>query len=153
MAGADGGGRDRAALVSRVLAAMVLAVSTVHYLDNWIRYDDYVFAPNAPIKVWMVPLGWLLFTAFGVIGLARFSRGRWWSAGICLAAYSLIGLVDAIHYTDAPPADFGLFQNITIVGNLLTGLAMAGFAGWLIAVRAIPGVGAPAGATRSGVRG
>jgi hypothetical protein len=55
-----------------------------------------------------------------------------------LAVYSLSGLVGVVHYTDAPPADFDAVQNLLIVTDVLAGIAVLGFALWLMFRRAIP---------------
>ena len=56
----------------RVILAVAVVESFVHYLDNTVRYSDYT-GPNPPaatswIAQWMIPASWVLFTAAAVVG-------------------------------------------------------------------------------------
>jgi len=119
------------ATVRRVLLAAV-AISIVHYADNTLRFDDYV-AGGTPSFVTQpsIPVSWILFTAAGIAGYVVLRRGsRPLGAGL-LGFYSLSGLVGPLHYTDVPPGDFDLYQNVFIIADTILGIAVL-----VVAVRA-----------------
>lgn len=116
----------------RVLLAVAIAESFVHYLDNWIRFDDYG-SDNPPwisswITQWMIPVSWVLFTVLGVIGYRRFVAGRWPQAAAFLGAYSASGLISLLHYIDISPSDLSPFQNTFVFADVILGFLMLGFA-------------------------
>ena len=90
----------------RVLLGLAIAVSIVHYVDNTVRYDDYVQGASTPVARWMVPASWFLFTAAGVAGLLLYERGRYGPAAGLLAFYSVSGLIGFAHYQSISPTDF-----------------------------------------------
>jgi hypothetical protein len=120
--------------VLRVLLAVAVAESFVHYLDNTLRYSDYT-GPNPPaatswIAQWMIPAAWVVFTAFGVVGYRRFREGRWQQAAACLAIYSASGLVSIGHYVGISVNDLSVFQNTFVFLDIAAGFAVLAFAIW-----------------------
>ena len=63
-----------------VLVAAVL-VSIVHYIDNTVRYDQFVSEdPNVVARLItrpLVPVGWMLFTASLVWAVLQYRAGRY----------------------------------------------------------------------------
>lgn len=125
---------DRATTVLRALLALAVTVSVLHYGDMTLRFDDYVAPdpsfPGSLVTHWLVPVSWVVFTAVGLLGYLRFRAGRWPIAAALIGAYSAQGLVDVGHYQDLSPADLSAFQNTTIVGGVVVGVAVLGFAIW-----------------------
>lgn len=132
------GAPDRSIAVIRVLFLAALAVSIAHYMDTWLRYDAYALNPNTPIRPWMMPVGWTIFTVVGFGALVQVTRRQWWPATVLFAIYSLSGLIMAMHYVDAPPGDYNGTQNVMILVQLAAGVVMLGTAGWLMFHRALP---------------
>lgn len=120
--------------VLRVLLAVAIAESFVHYLDNTLRFSDYT-GPNPPavsswIQRWMVPTSWVLFTAAGVIGYRLFRKGRHAESAPWLAFYSVSGLISILHYVGIPMSDLSVFQNTFVLLDIALGTAILGFAVW-----------------------
>ena len=121
---------DRSVTVLRALLGVAVAVSIVHYVDNTARYDDYVQGVSTPVARWMVPAGWILFTAAGVAGLLLYERGRYGPAAGLLAFYSVSGLIGFAHYQSISPTDFDTVQNTFIVLDIACGASILAFAVW-----------------------
>jgi Zn-dependent protease len=121
-------------MVRRVLLAAI-AVSIAHYTDNTLRFDDYE-AGGTPsfITQASIPVSWVLFTAAGIGAYLLLRRGRRSLAAGLLGFYSISGLIGPLHYTDVPPGDFDLYQNVFIVGDSILGVAVA-----LVAIRVATG--------------
>ena len=111
--------------VRRVLIAAI-ALSVVHYADNTIHFDDYDNGGTPDfITQTGIPVSWVLFTAAGIAGYVSLRRGRRSLAAGFLGIYSLSGLIGPLHYTDVPPGDFALYQNVFILTDTLAGVAVA----------------------------
>jgi uncharacterized membrane protein YhaH (DUF805 family) len=120
--------------VLRVLLAVAIVESFVHYLDNTVRYSDYT-GPNPPapgswIAQWMIPVSWVLFTAVAVVGYRRFRDRRYSSAAAYLAIYSISGLISIGHYQAISPSDLSGFQNTFVFLDIALGVAILSFAVW-----------------------
>jgi hypothetical protein len=118
----------------RVLLCVAIAESSVHYLDNTVRFDDYR-GPNPPaigawITRWMIPTAWMLFTVAGVIGYRRFRDRDFPHAAAWLGAYSASGLISVLHYTGISVGDLSVFQNTFVFADVALGVAMLSFALW-----------------------
>jgi hypothetical protein len=118
--------------VLQVLLAVAIAESFVHYLDNWIRFDDYG-SDDPPwisswITQWMIPVSWVLFTVAGIAGYRRFAQGDHPRAAAWLGAYSASGLVSLLHYIDISPSDLSPFQNTFVLADVALGVAVLSFA-------------------------
>lgn len=117
-----------------VLVAAVL-VSIVHYIDNTVRYDEFVSDdPNLVsrlIKRPFVPLAWVAFTAVLVWAVRQYRARRYDRAALGFAAYSGSGLVGLLHFTDVPPSDFDAFQLTHVIVDIVLGVAVLACAAWL----------------------
>lgn len=115
------------------LLCVAFVVSVVHYSDNYINYDDYpqagrddLPAPSAAV----VGLAWFVFTAFGILALGLWFRGRITTATMVLTGYSLSGLVGFGHYALAGAADMVWWRQAHLIVVILCGVAILGFALW-----------------------
>jgi hypothetical protein len=109
-------------------------LSIVHYVDNTVRFDDYSGGASFPTQA-MIPISWVVFTAFGIWGYVQYRHGEWARAAIGLAVYSVSGLIGPLHFTAVSPSDFDWFQNLFVVLDSLAGLAVFVIA-CLLALRA-----------------
>jgi hypothetical protein len=125
---------ERRTRLLRVLLAVAIVESLVHYADNTIRYDDYTAEDpsvlGSLVKQWVVPVSWLLFTVAAVIGYRRFRQARFPDAAAWLGAYSVSGLVSILHYTDIAVSDLSGFQNTFVFLDVALGTLVLGFAVW-----------------------
>ncbi len=117
-----------------VLLSVAFAVSVVHYIDNTVNYADYPQAepgsalPN-PSQA-LVGAGWFIFTAFGVLGLWLFVRGRVMAAAIAIAVYSGSGLVGFGHYAVPGATDMVWWRQTHVIADIICGLLLFAFALW-----------------------
>jgi hypothetical protein len=109
-----------------VLAILLVAgtASVFHYVDNYVRFEQYPQPEPKLITQGLVWQGWLIFTAFGVAGYLLYLRGGRAAAGACLAVYSVSGLIGWLHYTGGPISAFDAFQHANIVIDGLAGIAV-----------------------------
>ena len=118
----------------RVLLALAVAESFVHYTDNTLRYEDYTVEDpsflGGLVQQWVIPVSWVLFTAAAVIGYRRFRQGRWTEAAAWIGAYSISGLISVLHYTDISVADLSAFQNTFVFADVVLGALVLAFAVW-----------------------
>jgi hypothetical protein len=125
---------DRPARLLRVLVAVTIVESFIHYADNTIRYDDYTVADpsflGSLVKQGVIPVSWVLFTVAGIVGYRRFRDGRRPQAAAWIGAYSVSGLVSALHYTDISVSDLSAFQNSSVFLDVALGVLLVGFAVW-----------------------
>lgn len=124
----------RATRVLGWLLAVAVLVSVVHYVDNYVNYDDYpVPASDSSLPVpsaGLVAFGWFLFTAFGAIGLLLWLRRHITSAAIALTGYSLSGLIGVAHYTIPGATDMVWWRQAHVIVDIACGCAVLGFALW-----------------------
>jgi hypothetical protein len=113
---------------ARQVFVTALVLSTVHYIDNTVRFDDYTNGKPGFVTRAMVPIAWVLFTAAGLVGLRYLRRGVRSLGGPLLGAYSVSGLIGVFHYTTVSPRDFDWFQNLSIAGDFLAGAAVMALA-------------------------
>src|SRR5215204_5507129 len=106
-----------------VVLGTAFVLSIVHYVDNTIRFDDYTPDPGLITRP-IIPIAWVVFTAFGVWGYVQLRRGDTARAAAGLAVYSVSGLIGIAHYTSVSPSDFDWFQNLFVVLDTLAGLAV-----------------------------
>lgn len=70
-----------------------------------------------------IPSAWVVFTVFGLAAYALYERGQRQRAGVCLAVYSVSGLIGPLHYTSGAMSEFDTFQHVNIATDTLAGLA------------------------------
>ncbi len=135
----DNGAMEKATRILLVLLGVAFVVSVVHYTDNYFNYDDYpqpgpddLPAPSATL----VGLGWFIFTAFGILALWLWFRGRITAAAVALTGYSVSGLIGFGHYTVPGATDMVWWRQTHVIVDILCGIAILGFALW--AARTLP---------------
>ena len=119
-----------------VLMGVAVAVSVVHYVDNTVNYADYPqadpgtrLAAVSPSQT-VVAAGWFIFTAFGVLGVWLFIRGRIAAAAVAIAVYSGSGLVGFGHYAVPGATDMVWWRQAHVIADIICGLLLFGFALW-----------------------
>ena len=116
------------------LLVLAVAESFVHYADNTLRYDDYTADDpsllGGLVTQWVIPVSWVLFTSAGLVGYRRYRQGRWAEAAAWLGAYSISGLISALHYTDISVSELSAFQNTFVFADIVLGALVLAFAVW-----------------------
>lgn len=124
----------RATRVLCWLLGISVVVSVVHYVDNYVNYDDFpVPAADATIpapSATLVAVGWFVFTALGGIGLLLWFRRHITTAAIFLTGYSVSGLVGIAHYTVPGATDMIWWRQAHVVTDIVCGAAVLGFSLW-----------------------
>jgi hypothetical protein len=120
----------------KIVAAVVLAamaVSVVHYTDNYTAYEAYPTSETLPNpSAELIGLAWFAFTAFAVAGLAFLRRGSSTAAAICLAVYSGSGLVGIGHYAAGGTGGFPWWRHAHIAADIALGFAVLACAVYLV---------------------
>ncbi len=123
-----------------VLFATAVAVSVVHYTDNYTAFEAYPRATSGPSPTaTTILVAWFAFTAFGVAGYVLFRRGRIGAAALCLGFYSLSGLVGIGHYTVPGMTEEVWWRQAHVIADVLCGLALLAFAVWCARRAPTPG--------------
>jgi O-antigen ligase len=114
----------------RIVLFTAVAVSVVHYLDNYFNYADYPqpedgLAPSKPV----IGIAWFAFTAFAIAGYRAFAHGRERLAALLLAVYSGSGLVGFGHYS-VDMSGQPWWRHAHIVADIACGIAVLAFCLW-----------------------
>lgn len=116
------------------LLGVAFVVSVVHYVDNYVNYDDYPVPPDdatlPAVTKQLVAIGWFVFTALGAIGLLLWFRRHITTSAIFLTGYSVSGLIGVGHYTVPGAADMVWWRQAHVVVDIACGAAVLGFALW-----------------------
>ena len=119
----------RAVRILTVLFAVAVAVSIVHYTDNYLALDRYPQSDSGPTinrdTIW---IAWVVLTPFGLGGYLLYRRGRMMLASGLLAVYSLSGLVGLGHYSVPGVGELAWWRHVHIGLDILCGLALLAFA-------------------------
>jgi hypothetical protein len=110
-----------------------VAVSAVHYLDNVVNYDSFPQADAGPSPSRsFIAVSWFVFTAVAALAVWSHRRGADALAAVCLAVYSLSGLVGLAHYTVAGATDMVWWRQAHVVADIVLGAAVlfVAFAVW-----------------------
>lgn len=139
---------DRRTRLLLIVLGAAIVESLVHYVDNTLRYDDYVSDhptfPATLIERWVIPVSWIAFTVIAVVAYRAYRDSRYPQAAVLLAVYSLSGLVSLGHFVDISPSHLSLFQNVFVFGDIALGIVILAIA-IRTALRPPPAV-APVGA-------
>lgn len=108
-----------------------VAVSIVHYTDNYFNYSDFPEDEGGPTKT-VVGIAWFVFTAAGLAGYVLYRRGRIRLASALLAFYSVSGLIGIGHYTVDGMTDAVWWRQAHVVADILLGIAVLAFAIWSV---------------------
>lgn len=121
----------RARRLLKVIFAAAVAVSIVHYTDNYFNYHDYPRSKTLPNpSAFLVALGWFAFTASGVVGYVLFMREPSKLSLIFLALYSGSGLIGFAHYSIPGAIHMPWWRQAHIVADITCGIAMVAFVFW-----------------------
>ncbi|NYI45583.1 hypothetical protein BJ993_002663 [Nocardioides aromaticivorans] len=116
------------------LLGAAFVVSVVHYVDNYVNYDDYPVQPAdsalPTVTKDLVAISWFVFTALGGIGLLLWFRRHITTSAVFLTAYSVSGLIGIGHYTVAGATDMVWWRQTHVVLDIACGAAVLGFALW-----------------------
>jgi len=108
-----------------LIVLLAIAVSVVHYADNYTAYEAYPTSDSLPNpSQGLIGFAWFFFTAFAIAGLYFLRRGNSLAAGISLAAYSGSGLVGIGHYAAGGTGDFPWWRHGHIVADILLGITV-----------------------------
>lgn len=106
---------------------IAVAVSVVHYADNYFNYSSFPQPESglSPSRT-LVGLAWFGFTAVGLAGYALLRRdgGDSRLALVLLAIYSGSGLVGIGHYTVQGALEMPWWRQAHVVADILCGLAI-----------------------------
>ena len=109
------------------LLAVAIAVSVIHYADNYFNYEDFPHGSGPEPSSGLVLAAWFILTPLGIAGWVFFRRGDVATAGLLLMAYSFSGLVGLGHYTVGGMTDEPLWRQAHVVADILLGMAMFTF--------------------------
>src|SRR5215213_6800160 len=117
---------DRAVRRLTILFALAVAVSVVHYVDNYFNYSAFPTTDALPApSAGLVGFSWFAFTAAGVLGYVLFREGRHLRAAcVLLAYYSLSGLVGFGHYAASAMFDAVWWRQAHVIADIACGIAM-----------------------------
>lgn len=119
--------------VFRGVVLVAFLISIMHYTDNYVRFDEYPNDMPDLITKETIPTAWVIFTVFGLAAYVLYERGYRQRAGLCLAVYSVSGLIGPLHYTSGAMSEFDVFQHVNIALDSIAGLACMGTAVWVLA--------------------
>ena len=120
---------ERSVKALTVILGLAIAVSVVHYADNYFNYADYPDPASGPDpSKGLVGASWFLFTGAGLAGYAMFRKqGPTTVALLLLAFYSGSGLVGLGHYTVPGATDMPVWRQAHVVADIALGVAMVAF--------------------------
>ena len=123
----------RAVRILTVLFAVAVAVSIVHYTDNYLAFERYPQSDSGPTitrdTIW---IAWVVLTPFGLGGYLLYRRGRVPLASALLGVYSISGLIGIGHYTAPGMSRLEWWRHLHIGVDILCGIAVLSFAVWSI---------------------
>ena len=127
----NGDDHRRAVRVLTALLATAVAVSIVHYTDNYFNYADYPRSSSIPNpSATLIGLAWFGFTALGVAGYVLFRRRASLASLVLLAAYSGSGLVGIGHYLVPGATGMPWWRQAHVCAAIACGVGVAAFALW-----------------------
>lgn len=134
----------RAVRVLTVLLTAAVAVSVVHYVDNYVNYSDFPRSDTLPNPSrWLVGASWFAFTTAGIAGYVLFRRAPSTLALSLLALYSGSGLVGFGHYSVPGAFDMPAARQAHVIADILLGLGIFGFVLWAARRRTFSAARAP----------
>lgn len=108
-----------------------VAVSVVHYADNYFAYDQFPQADSGPSPSRAaVGVSWFAFTAVGLIGYRLDRQGLVRRASVFLAIYSISGIIGIGHYAADGMTDAVWWRQAHVIADIVLGLAVFAFAIW-----------------------
>jgi hypothetical protein len=121
----------RALSILTCVLLLAVAVSVVHYTDNYVNYEDFPQSDTIPNpSATTVLVAWFVFTAFGLAGYLLFRRRRYPPALVCLGVYSGSGLVGIGHYLTEGMTDAVWWRQAHVVADIALGACVLAFCLW-----------------------
>jgi len=132
--------RRRLTLLKTILAAGMLSTA-IHYTHNFVAVNRYP-GPKDLYTVTRVAIvvAWPLLTWIGLMGYRRYREGRYREAQVCLAVYSITGIVTLGHFIYGNPKIPAFFY-ATLFTDALTGFAILAFAVWAVSASGLTAEG------------
>jgi len=123
--------RHRAQRILTVLFPFAVAVSIVHYSDNYFNYRDYPRSATLPNpSAWLIGSAWFAFTALGVAGFLLLRREGSTRALFLLAAYSGSGLVGIGHYLVPGATSMPWWRQAHVILDIACGISIFAVTIW-----------------------
>jgi hypothetical protein len=121
--------RRRLTALKTILAAGILSTA-IHYTHNFVAVNRYPGPKDLYTATRVAILvAWPLLTWIGLTGYRRYRERRYREAHVCLAVYSITGIVTLGHFIYGSPRIPAFFY-ATLFTDALTGLAMLAFVLW-----------------------
>jgi len=132
--------RRKLTLLKTILAAGMLSTA-IHYTHNFVAVNRYP-GPKDLYTVTRVAIvvAWPLLTWIGLMGYRRYREGRYREAQVCLAVYSITGIVTLGHFIYGNPKIPAFFY-ATLFTDALTGFAILAFAVWAVSASGLTAEG------------
>jgi hypothetical protein len=119
-----------------VIFAIAVAVSIVHYTDNYVNYHDYPQSKSLPNPAaGLVLEAWFAFTAAGIAGYLLFRAAPSNLALVLLAGYSGSGLIGIGHYLVPGATSMPWWRQAHVCFDIASGTALFLFALWAARAR------------------
>lgn len=119
----------RANRILTVVFFTAVAISVIHYTDNYFNFEDYPTSDSLPNPSQeLIGIAWLVFTAVGSTGYVLFRRGRYPIACLCLGFYAGSGLVGFGHYATDGMTGAVWWRQAHVVADILLGIAVVSLA-------------------------
>jgi hypothetical protein len=107
------------------LLALAVAVSVVHYADNYFNYADYpAGGPLPDPSRALIGVAWFVFVAFAVAAFRFLRAAEVRLAAVCLAVFAGSGLVGVGHYTVPGAFDMPWWRHAHVVADIACGIAL-----------------------------
>jgi len=108
----------------RVLLALAIASTAIHYTHNFVMADMYpalppLFPSPLAFRIGIVT-AWPLLTLVGLWAYSEYAHGRLRRAGWAFLVYSIVGISTIGHFL-GPAPDIPTFFFVTIFTDFLTG--------------------------------
>jgi hypothetical protein len=101
---------------------VAVAVSVVHYTDNYVNYGAYPQSESSPEPArWLVGVSWFVFTAVAALALRSHRRGAHALAAVSLGVYSLSGLIGLGHYTVPGATEMVWWRQAHVLADIVLG--------------------------------
>ena len=121
---------SRRLTVLRVILAAGILSTAIHYTHNFVEVKLYPGPKDLyTLTRVAIVIAWPLLTWIGLMGYRRYREARYREARVCLAVYSVTGIVTLGHFIYGNPKIPAFFY-ATLFTDFLTGLAVLCFALW-----------------------
>ena len=111
------------------LVGAAVVVSLVHYTDNYLAFDTYP-QDGAVVEIArdLVWISWLIFAGFAFAAWRLWERGSIRASCMCLAVFSVSGLIGPGHYTAGGMSELAAWRHVFIWVEFALAAAILAFA-------------------------